>query len=298
MALIPGGDMRSMTGFGRGTGQAKTVRVVAEIKTVNHKYHDISMKIPPSFQFLEPEVREMILSSVTRGKVDLFLKDLSSGKTRTVRINEDLVDEYLHLAKQVGRKFKLKGELSIEALIKMPEVLMTAEPEGRETEQRKAVQEAVRSALKALEKMRQSEGARLGKDMTDRVKELADLVQHLRQQHKAVLSEKIKIFREKVTGFLPEPLQDQARLSTEEAIQLQHLDISEELTRLDSHLVEFQAALRSKESIGRKLDFLIQEMNREVNTIGSKSGDAKMAHAVVRLKELSEQLREQIQNIE
>ncbi len=290
--------MRSMTGFGRGTGQAKTVRVVAEIKTVNHKYHDISMKIPPSFQFLEPEVREMILSSVTRGKVDLFLKDLSSGKTRTVRINEDLVDEYLHLAKQVGRKFKLKGELSIEALIKMPEVLMTAEPEGRETEQRKAVQEAVRSALKALEKMRQSEGARLGKDMTDRVKELADLVQHLRQQHKAVLSEKIKIFREKVTGFLPEPLQDQARLSTEEAIQLQHLDISEELTRLDSHLVEFQAALRSKESIGRKLDFLIQEMNREVNTIGSKSGDAKMAHAVVRLKELSEQLREQIQNIE
>ncbi len=290
--------MRSMTGFGRGEGQSKLARIVAEIKTVNHKYHDISLKIPPSFQFLEPELRELILTSVTRGKVDLFLKDLSSGKTRTVGINEELVEDYLQLAKQVARKFKLKGELSIESLIKLPDVMTSSEPEGRELEQRKAALEAVRSALKALDKMRQSEGARLGKDMVDRVKELSGLVQQLRNQHKTVLAEKIKLFREKITTFLPEPLQDQARLSTEEGIQLQRLDISEELTRLDSHLVEFQSALKSKDSVGRKLDFLIQEMNREVNTIGSKAGDAKMAHAVVRLKELMEQLREQIQNIE
>lgn len=290
--------MRSMTGFGRGSGQTKTVHVVAEIKTVNHKYHDLSVKLPGSLQIMEPEVREMILASVTRGKVDFFLKDLSPPRAKKVSINEALVSEYLKAIKKATAKFKLKGELSPEALLRLPDALSVEEEERLEADQRKAVTEAVQEALKALEKMRQSEGARLAKDMTERARDITGVVQQLRQRHKALMTEKIKAFREKIGEFLPEPLQEQSRLATEEGVILQRHDIAEELTRLDSHLEALLETLKEKNSVGRKLDFLVQEMNREANTTGSKSADSKMAQGVVRLKELLEQLREQIQNIE
>ena len=290
--------MRSMTGFGRGEGQSKSVRVVAEIKTVNHKYHDISVKLPTSFQFMEPEIRDQILTSVTRGKVDFFLKDLSPARARTVEINEQLITEYLKAAKKASSRFKLKGELSVESLLRFPDVLAVVEEERQEGDQKKAMTEAVSDALKALEKMRQSEGSRLGKDLLERAKDISAVVHQIRQRHKAVMTDKLKAFREKIAAFLPEPLQDQARLSTEESVTLQRHDIAEELTRLDSHLEALRETLGDKGSVGRKLDFLIQEMNREANTVGSKSADSKMAQSVVRLKELMEQIREQIQNIE
>ncbi len=290
--------MRSMTGFGRGVGQNKSVHVVAEIKTVNHKYHDLAVKLPSSYQSMEPEVRELILASVTRGKVDFFLKDLSPARPKTVQINEPLITEYLKAAKKASGHFKLKGELSIETILKMPDVLSVEEDERPEADQKKAMAEAVQEALKALEKMRQSEGARLGKDMLERARDISGVVQQLRQRHKTIMAEKLKVFREKIQEFLPEPLQDQMRLSTEESVTIQRHDIAEELTRLDSHLEALRETLGDKGSVGRKLDFLIQEMNREANTVGSKSADSKMAQNVVRLKELLEQLREQIQNIE
>ena len=134
--------------------------------------------------------------------------------------------------------------------------------------------------------------------MADRAREIAAVLQQIRHRHKLVMGEKLKHLREKISEFLPEPLLDQMRLSTEEGILLQRHDIAEEITRLESHLEALHEALKEKGAVGRKLDFLIQEMNRESNTIGSKSSDAKMAQSVVRLKELLEQLREQIQNIE
>jgi uncharacterized protein (TIGR00255 family) len=146
--------------------------------------------------------------------------------------------------------------------------------------------------------MRVSEGARLAKDILERAKDLSATVQLLRARHKTVVAEKMKAFKEKIAEFLPTPLTDQTRVATEEAVLLQRFDISEEMTRLESHLTALQETLKEKGSVGRKLDFLIQEMNRETNTIGSKSADSKMAHGVVRLKELLEQIREQIQNIE
>jgi uncharacterized protein (TIGR00255 family) len=138
----------------------------------------------------------------------------------------------------------------------------------------------------------------LAKDLLARSAEIRGVVEGLRARHKVSQAEKIKAFKEKVAAFLPEPLQDQARLSTEEAVQIQRLDIAEELTRLDSHLEALAEALKEKGPVGRKFDFLLQEMNREANTTGSKSSDSKMAQGVVRLKELLEQMREQIQNIE
>ncbi len=290
--------MRSMTGFGRGTGQGKTVQVVAEIKTVNHKYHDLSLKVPLSYQFLEPEMRELILASVTRGKVDFFLKDLSPNRSRTVEVNEPLLTQYLQAAQKAAKKHKLKGDLSVEALLRLPDVLSVTESDRQEADQKKAALESVGEALKALEKMRLAEGSRLSKDILERAKDISATIQLLRARHKILVADKIKLFKEKIAEFLPEPLVDQTRVATEEAVLLQRFDISEEMTRLESHLTALQETLKEKGSVGRKLDFLIQEMNRETNTIGSKSADAKMAQGVVRLKELLEQIREQIQNIE
>jgi len=287
-----------MTGFGRGSAQVKSVQIVAEVKTVNHKFHDISLKIPSSYQFLEADIREMILGSVTRGKVDVFLKDLSPARTKTVSVNEELLAEYVKAAHKAAKDMKLKSELSIESLLKMPDVLMVNEPERPEAEQKKAVSQALEEALKALEKMRQSEGNRLAKDLLDKAKEIGQVIQFIRQRHKASLAEKIKAFKEKISEFLPEPLLDQIRLSTEEGVLLQRHDIAEELTRLESHLEPLHDAAKEKGTVGRKLDFLIQEMNREINTIGSKASDEKLAQSVIRMKELLEQMREQIQNIE
>jgi len=290
--------MRSMTGFGRGSGKSKGTQVSAEIKTVNHKYHDLSVKLPGSFQFLEPQVRDLVLSSVTRGKVDLFVKDLSPSGSRQVVVDEDLVAEYLKAVRKATGRFKLKGDLTVEGLLKLPDVLSVVEPERKEEDLKKAALEAVGEALKALEKMRQSEGTRLAKDLLTRSAEVRGVVESLRSRHKVSQADKIRAFKEKVAAFLPEPLVDQSRLSTEEAVQIQRLDIAEELTRLDSHLEALAEALKEKGPVGRKLDFLLQEMNREANTTGSKSSDPKMAQGVVRLKELLEQMREQIQNIE
>jgi uncharacterized protein (TIGR00255 family) len=290
--------MRSMTGLGRGSGRSKAAQLVAEIKTVNHKFHDVSVKLPGTCQFLEPEIRDLILGSVTRGKVDLYLRDLSPGAARRVTVNEDVLESTLKAARGAARKFKLKGDIPAEAILRMSDVMQVVEGEKPEADFRKAARSAVAAALHALDKMRASEGARLAKDMTARSTEVYRLIASIRERHKALMVEKVKALREKVAEFLPEPLQDQVRLATEEGILLQRHDITEELTRLSSHVEALLEALKEKGAVGRRLDFLLQEMNREANTIGSKTSDAPQAHHVVRLKETLEQVREQIQNIE
>ncbi len=290
--------MRSMTGFGRGQGRSKDVQVVVEIKTVNHKFHELSLKFPGTYQFLEMETRDLILSSVTRGKVDCFLKDVGSSASRQVELDEDILDGYLKVARNAAKKYKLKGELPVEALLRMPDVMRVAEKERPEADMKKAVREAVTGALKALDKMRSAEGARLVKDLTARSEEIRRLAASIKERHQKAVAEKVKTLRAKVADYLPEPLVDQMRLATEEGVLLQRHDISEELTRLGSHVEALLEALKEKGSVGRRLDFLLQEMNREANTIGSKCSDAGMAHDVVRLKETLEQIREQIQNLE
>lgn len=290
--------MRSMTGFGRGQGRSKDVHVVAEIKTVNHKFHEISMKFPGTYQFLETEVRDLILGSVTRGKIDCFLKDVGSVSKHQVEVDEEVLAGYLKAARSAAKKFKLKGDLPVDALLRMPDVMRVAEKELPEPDMKKAVQEAVVVALKALDKMRSAEGTRLAHDLTTRSAEIRRLATSIKERHEKAVADKVKALRAKVAEYLPEPLVDQIRMATEEGVLLQRHDITEELTRLASHVEALLEALKEKGAVGRRLDFLLQEMNREANTIGSKCSDADMAHDVVRLKETLEQVREQIQNLE
>lgn len=291
--------MRSMTGFGRGQGRAKDVQVVVELKTVNHKFHELSLKMPGTYQFLEMEVRDLILASVSRGKVDVFLKEIGGTSAHhQVEVDEEVLSGYLQAARGAAKKFKLKGDLPMDSILRMPDVLKVVEKERSESDMRKAVREAVTSALKALDKMRLAEGTRLAKDLAQRSDEVSRLAASLKDRHQKAVAEKVKTLREKVAAFLPEPLVDQIRLATEEGVLLQRHDISEELTRLGSHVTALLDALKEKGAVGRRLDFLLQEMNREANTIGSKCADAAMAHDVVRLKETLEQVREQIQNLE
>jgi uncharacterized protein (TIGR00255 family) len=215
-----------------------------------------------------------------------------------VEVDEKILEGYLKAAKGAAKKFKLKGDLPVEALLRMPDVMRVVEKERPEADMKKALREAVSSALKALDKMRIAEGARLTRDLTTRSDEIRRLAVSIRDRHQKTVVDKVKALREKVAEFLPTPLIDQMRLATEEGVLLQRHDISEELTRLGSHVEALLEALKEKGSVGRRLDFLLQEMNREANTIGSKCSDAAMAHDVVRLKETLEQIREQIQNLE
>jgi len=290
--------MRSMTGFGRGSGASAGIRLVAEIKTVNHKYHDFSIKLPYAFQFLETELRELILASVTRGKVDCFVKDVSAPAPKKVAVNEKLLASYVAALHKASRKFRLKGELTPESLLRLPDVMGLSETERKESDMRKAARAAVAAALKGLETMRTSEGERLKKDFLTRIKDILSLTADIRGRHKASIEEKVKALKQKVAQWIGEGAVDATRMSTEEGLQLTRFDISEELTRLSSHLTEMGSILKDKGVVGRRLDFLLQEMNREANTVGSKCQDAEMAHRVVKLKESLEQLREQVQNVE
>lgn len=287
-----------MTGFGRGSGQAAGIHLVAEIKTVNHKYHDFFIKLPYAFQFLETELRDLILASVTRGKVDCFVKDVSEPAPKKVAVNETLLASYIAILHKASKKFRLKGELTPESLLRLPDVMCLTETERREPDMRKAATAAVASALKGLETMRASEGERLKKDFLSRIKEILSLTAEIKTRHKISLEEKVKALKAKVSQWIGEKAVDAQRMSTEEGLQLTRFDISEELTRLASHLTEMGVILKEKGVVGRRLDFLLQEMNREANTVGSKCQDASMAHSVVKLKESLEQLREQVQNVE
>lgn len=290
--------MRSMTGFGRASAKVGSAEAAVEVKTVNHKFTDISVKVPGSFQFLEGAIRDRVRARVTRGKVDVFVKDLRPLREKRVLVNEKLAAEYLAALRRAFRKLKGKGEIPVDRVLFLPEVLIVADAEASERDLSACVIAALDKALSALSAMREAEGKRLRKDLAARLQEAAAVVRNIRVRHRASLQEKVKVFRDKVGEWVPSALQDAPRLATEEAVLLQRYDVSEELTRLDSHFAEAEAALREKGAVGRRLDFLVQEMNREANTIGSKCADPQITYSVVRLKELFEQFREQIQNVE
>jgi uncharacterized protein (TIGR00255 family) len=249
--------MRSMTGFGRGSGAAMGVNLVAEIKTVNHKYHDFSIKLPYAFQFLETELRDLILGAVTRGKVDCFVKDVSPAAPKKVTVNEPLLSGYIAALHKASKKFRLKGELTPESLLRLPDVMGLVETERREPEMRKAARAAVAAALKGLERMRSSEGERLKRDFLSRIREILSLAAELKVKHKSSLEVKVKAVREKVAEWIGGNAVDAQRMSTEEGLLLTRFDISEELTRLASHLEEMGDILKEKASVGRRLDFLL-----------------------------------------
>ncbi len=290
--------MRSMTGCGSGKVQQDGWEVTVALKTVNHRFLDIGMRLPRNLSFLEQTVRDCISRKISRGHADVFLTvKRTDASAVDIECDEDLAGRYLEAAKQIAGKTGVQNDLTVSRLMKMEGVLTLNEREMDEELVSFICAEATGIAAAQLVQMREREGAHLREDLTVHLDAADALRTMILKRAPAVVDEYREKLETRLKNLLTEPVEPQ-RLAQEVAIIADRCAIDEELARLDSHIRQMRKYLESENEIGKKMDFLIQEMNREANTIGSKASDAAIAQHVVDLKSEIEKLREQIQNVE
>jgi uncharacterized protein (TIGR00255 family) len=290
--------MRSMTGYGRGEHVQGGLKFSVELNSVNRKQSDISIKLPAELEELEPRIRDEINAQVSRGRINVVVAFHRGEAAEHVELDTALAKAYLRAIQKLQKELKLNGTLTLDAILRAPGVLKLAESALDADAVWPGVESALRKALNRLVKMREKEGDHLAADLTARLELLATGVAAIRQS----APETVQRYRDQLHARIKDaglsvPLDDE-RLAKEVVFFADRCDITEELTRLDSHLQQFNASLKSAEPVGRTLDFLAQEMNREINTIGSKANAAEISQQVVRMKAELEKIREQVQNIE
>ncbi len=288
-----------MTGFGRGEVQAKGRFWTAEIRCVNNRFLDLKLKLPKGYCPLEERIRSMITASLQRGRVDFAVNvggDFSD--LTTVKVNLGLAGAYQKALSEIAQDLKVEGGINLNLLASFPEVLAREQ----ETEDLEAVWKvlstAVEEALSQCDAMRQQEGNALLADLSSRLDSFSGIVEQVAAAVPELLEQRKKQLQERLEKLLDNIQIDPQRLAQEVVILADKTDVTEELVRLRSHLLQFRSFLDEDGAVGRKLDFLIQEFLREVNTLGSKINDASIAHLTVELKSELEKMREQIQNIE
>lgn len=291
--------IRSMTGFGRGETSGEAFNLTVEIKAVNHRYLDISIRLPKELNLLEEEIRGQIRRILSRGRVDAFVRyTLPPEAARAVTINLQLAQVYLEKAQELKRQTGMLSGLGLADLLRMPEVVQLSDTELDVEALRTTLATVVEQAVQGVAAMREQEGARLAEDMSDRLDMLADLLVRVEQRCPQVVEDYRVRLESRLQELLQDNMIDPSRLAQEVAMFADRSCIAEEVVRLRSHFVQFKKLLKADDAVGRKLDFLLQEMNREVNTIGSKANDAEIAILVVDMKSELEKIREQAQNIE
>ena len=291
--------LKSMTGYGRGEAVLDQRSIVAEVRAVNNRYLDCSVRLPRLYAFAEDAVRSRVQSRVTRGKVDVYLTiDSAGADAGTVRVNEETAAGYYDALIQLRDRFELKDDITVSLLSRFPEVLTVEKPAVDVEAAVEDICRVVDMALADFDGMRRREGERLARDILSR----ADTIEALAKQVEARSPETVREYRarleEKMRLVLAGAQIDEARLLTEAAILADKVAVDEETVRLSSHLAQLRQMLSQGGAVGRKLDFLIQEFNREANTIGSKCCDLDISRLVVDIKGEIEKIREQVQNIE
>ncbi len=291
--------MRSMTGCGRGNAEDGDWEASVEIRSVNHRFLDIACRLPRNLGFLEDSVRKGIAGKVRRGHVDVFVNvRRMEGAQQEVRVNLPLAESYLMAAKVLGEKLgKKNGKMKVAQLMRMDGVLEVTEAAMDEEAVTAAVQAALTEALSQLDEMRLREGAALVSDLKQHLDAAEAIGQLIAERAPGVVEDYRKRLQERLQKVNTEPV-DPIRLAQEVALWADKCAIDEELSRLSSHISQMRTCLASEGEIGKRMDFLIQEMNREANTMGSKANDAEIAQLVVELKSEIEKLREQVQNAE
>lgn len=290
---------KSMTGYGRSEQFIGERKIAFEIRSVNHRYIDLNFRIPRAYSFLEEYIRAVIPNYVLRGKVDIFVNIENFGETsKTVRIDDGLAKGYVDAVRYLSESYGLEYDLKSTALAKMTDVLTVEKNPEDKQEVWDAVQPVLEEACRDFVAMRQREGERIAKNLLQRKEYLLTLVEKIEEQMPKILENYKQRLQTKVRDLLENNTVDENRLMTEVAIFADKVATDEEIVRLKSHFVEFETILNADSASGRKLDFLIQEMNREINTIGSKANDLEVTKLVVEVKSEIEKLREQIQNIE
>ena len=288
----------SMTGYGRAERLVEGRRYLFELKSVNHRFLELSIKVPREFSAWEELLRQELQARVARGRVDLYLTVTESEETTTVvKVDKNLVVAYDSALRELARQLHLPEETFLGRILDLPDVVKVIALETDLEKVWPAVREAFQEALDLLLSMRAREGEYLAGDLRDRNQRLKDLVDKIAQRAPAVVVDYRRRLEERLQELQPGGI-DPVRLAQEVAIMADRCDISEELVRFRSHLNQFAETLMRPEPIGRKLDFLVQEMNREINTIGSKAMDLTIGSLVIEAKGELEKMREQIQNLE
>ncbi len=290
---------KSMTGYGRHEICDGGKKIMVEIKSVNHRYSDYSVKVPRYYGFLEDKVREFVSRRVARGKIDVYVSVESYGEAdREIVLNEELAKNYIDVLKEMVEKFGLKDDISVSSVARYNEIFKSERKEEDDEEIWGLVKNVLEPALESFVAMREREGERLYNDMVSRIEYMKEVAARIDERSPKTVEEYKEKLYNKIKELVAERDIDEARILTEVAIFADKVAVNEEIVRLSSHFDEFYNIASANEPAGRKLDFLVQEINREVNTTGSKANDIEIAKMVVDLKGEIEKLREQIQNIE
>ncbi len=291
--------IHSMTGFGRFEGQVNGRSITLEIKSVNHRYTEFNFRVTRGYSFLEEKLKNYITSKVSRGKIDMFVSITEPEDTPAeVVINHNLAQGYLNAFKELSDTYSIPNDITVNDIARYPDVLTVNKAKEDEDKVYADVITAVDSALEGFMSMREAEGERLKADVLSRAETIMELVSEIEKRSPETVADYQNRLRDKIEEFLGSGEYDEQRIITEVAVFADKVAVDEETVRLRSHFDQLNTYLASDVPVGRSIDFLIQEMNREANTIGSKVKDAEIAQKVVKIKNEIEKIREQIQNIE
>ena len=291
--------IKSMTGFGRCELSNEKRKITVELKSVNHRYLDVNIRMPKKLNFFESAIRTLLKEYMQRGKVDMFISyEDYSEQTLAVKYNATIAKEYLTYLQQMADEFNLENDIRVSSLSRYPEVLTMEEQSADEDELWSDLSQAIREACTQFVATRTTEGEHLKQDLVEKLHHMRDNVDKVEQRAPQIIAEYRSKLMEKVNELLGDTQIDEARLSTEIVLFADKICTDEETVRLKSHITSMLNALERSEGIGRKLDFIAQEMNREANTILSKSNDLETSDIAIELKTEIEKVREQIQNIE
>lgn len=291
--------IKSMTGYGSAKGTVEGIEVCVELKSVNNKFLDTAIRMPRSFLFAEETIKQAVSSHISRGKVDVFVTvDTSMANDMVVRVNEPLLNGYLEALKGIADKHGLTNDISVMGVSRLPDVLSVEKKELDADAVATGVRNIAEQALLDFDRMRIVEGDKLKADVLEKLRNIEQLVTIIEENSPKTVQDYRERLIEKLNEVLGSSGIDESRILTEAAIFADKIAVDEETVRLRSHIAQLKQMLETGSPIGRKIDFLLQEFNREANTTGSKCQNAEIAHVVVDLKSEIEKIREQIQNIE
>lgn len=290
--------IKSMTGFGRGEFSQGTSTFTVDVRSVNHRYCDVSVRIPRSMSVLEEKVREYVSERISRGKVDVYINYNTFGQNSQVKLDTDLAGAYVDSLNSLKEMFQIKDDISLSLLTRFPDIMSLETVEQDMEELWIILKGALEMAFDALVEMRSREGVRLKNDLLEKLVDVKSLVENIKETSLGIVDEYKNKLYDRIKELIKDIPIDENRLLTEVAVFADKSSIDEEIVRLESHIDELRKALSINGPAGKKLDFIIQEMNREVNTIGSKITDLGILNNVISIKTEIEKIREQVQNIE
>ena len=291
--------LRSMTGYGRATYEIDAREYVVEIKSVNNRYSDISIKMPRSISFLEDKIKKLISNAITRGKIEVFVSFTNNSDIgRNIEINREIAKRYIEEMRKLASEQNINSNIEVIDVMKMPDVLNTKIDETAEEVIKEELIACTNEAIMNFISMREVEGEKIKEDLEKRINIISEKINKINSISTGLVEEYIVKLEKRVNELLKPNAVDETRLAQEIVIYSDKCSVEEEITRMKSHISQFLSLLDKDNSNGKRIDFLIQEMNRETNTIGSKANNLEITNYVVDIKTELENIREQIQNIE